>query len=129
MAIEKPVRGEVWDVDLKPVLGHEQGRIRPALIVSVDQFNQGPSGLVIVVPMTTEEGRILPARSPGDLTFKRELARHLIWENQVDLKIGPASQTCRGSHGKCLISSAMHSDVAVRTDSLSCFSRVSWSTP
>ena len=28
MSNEKPVRGEVWDVDLDPVLGHEQGRKR-----------------------------------------------------------------------------------------------------
>ncbi len=58
MANEKPVRGEVWDVDLEPVLGHELGRRRPALIVSVDQFNQGPSGLVIVAPITTKDKRI-----------------------------------------------------------------------
>ena len=32
MSNEKPVRGEVWDVDLDPVLGHEQGRKRPALV-------------------------------------------------------------------------------------------------
>jgi len=58
MANEKPVRGEVWDVDLDPVLGHEQGRRRPAVIVSVDQFNRGPSGLVIVVPITSRDKSI-----------------------------------------------------------------------
>jgi len=58
MANEKPVRGEIWDVDLDPVLGHEQGRRRPAVIVSVDQFNQGPSGLVIVVPITSKDRNI-----------------------------------------------------------------------
>ncbi len=58
MASEKPVCGQVWDLDLEPVLGHQLGRMRPALIVSVDQFNQGPSGLVIVVPVTTKDKRI-----------------------------------------------------------------------
>jgi len=58
MSNEKPVRGEVWDVDLNPVLGHEQGGKRPLLVVSVDQFNQGPSGLVIVVPITSRDRNI-----------------------------------------------------------------------
>lgn len=34
-------------------MGHEQGYRRPALVVSPDQFNHGPAGLVIVVPLTT----------------------------------------------------------------------------
>ena len=55
MSNERPVRGEVWDVDLDPVLGHEQGRKRPALVVSVNEFNQGPSGLVTVVPITSRD--------------------------------------------------------------------------
>ncbi len=58
MAIDKPVRGEVWDVALDPVLGHEQGGKRPALVVSADQFNQGPSGLAIVVPITSRDRNI-----------------------------------------------------------------------
>ena len=58
MGNEKPVRGEIWDVNLDPVLGHEQGGRRPVLVVSVDQFNQGPSGLVIVVPITSKDKRI-----------------------------------------------------------------------
>jgi mRNA interferase MazF len=48
-------RGEVWLVDLNPTRGHEQAGTRPALVVSTDEFNQGPAGLVIVVPMTTTE--------------------------------------------------------------------------
>ncbi len=58
MSAEKPIRGELWDVDLDPVVGHEQGRKRPALAVSVDPFNQGPSGLVIVVPITSKDKKI-----------------------------------------------------------------------
>ena len=34
-------------------MGHEQGGIRPALILSANRFNEGPRGMVIVVPLTT----------------------------------------------------------------------------
>jgi mRNA interferase MazF len=48
-------RGEVWLVNLEPVLGHEQGRKRPAVIVSNDGFNYGPAGILVVVPLTTKD--------------------------------------------------------------------------
>ena len=48
-------RGDVWLVDLNPTRGHEQAGTRPALVVSTDEFNHGPAGLVIAVPMTTRE--------------------------------------------------------------------------
>jgi len=48
-----PSRGEVWRVNLDPVVGHEQGRVRPALVVSSDIANRGPSDLVTIVPITT----------------------------------------------------------------------------
>ena len=50
----EPLRGEVWLVDLNPTRGHEQAGKRPGLIVSVDLFNQGPAGLVVVLPITTK---------------------------------------------------------------------------
>ena len=53
-----PGRGEVWLTDLNPVRGHEQAGRRPALIVSEDLFNQGPAGLVIVLPITSTVRRI-----------------------------------------------------------------------
>lgn len=49
----EPDRGGVWIVDLNPVRGHEQAGTRPALIVSVDRFNRGPAGLVVVLPITS----------------------------------------------------------------------------
>ncbi len=52
--LPSPVRGEIWRVDLEPVRGHEQGRTRPALVVSNDIVNHGPGGLVTVVPITTK---------------------------------------------------------------------------
>jgi mRNA interferase MazF len=48
-----PARGEVWMADLNPTRGHEQSGRRPVLVVSVDQFNSGPAGLLIVLPITS----------------------------------------------------------------------------
>ena len=48
-----PQRGEVWSADLDPTFGHEQGGRRPVLVVSVDGFNAGRSGLVVVLPITS----------------------------------------------------------------------------
>ena len=50
----EPCRGEIWSVNLNPTRGHEQAGIRPALIVSVDAFNHGPAGLVVLLPLTTK---------------------------------------------------------------------------
>ena len=38
--------------------GHEQSGERPGLIVSTDLFNHGPSGLVIILPITTKDKNI-----------------------------------------------------------------------
>lgn len=48
-----PSRGKIWNVDLDPVRGHEQAGRRPGLVVSVDPFNHGPAGLVVVLPLTS----------------------------------------------------------------------------
>ena len=53
-----PRRGEVWDIDFDPVVGHEQGGRRPGLIVSVDAFNAGPSQLVFAIPITRTQRRV-----------------------------------------------------------------------
>jgi mRNA interferase MazF len=53
-----PSRGEIWLVDLDPVRGHEQGRKRPALVMSTDPFNHGPAKLLVVAPITTTDRRI-----------------------------------------------------------------------
>jgi mRNA interferase MazF len=50
---QAPARGQVWLIDLDPTRGHEQAGTRPGLIVSVDQFNQTPLGLAVVVPITS----------------------------------------------------------------------------
>ncbi len=48
-----PRRGDVWWADLDPVVGHEQGRTRPILVVSSDALHRFPSGLVTIVPITS----------------------------------------------------------------------------
>ena len=49
----EPSRGEVWLVNLNPSRGHEQAGVRPGLVVSVDPFNHGPAGLVVLLPLTS----------------------------------------------------------------------------
>ncbi len=52
-----PSRGDVVKVDLDPTLGRKQAGQRPALVVSADELNQSPAGILIVVPITgTDRG-------------------------------------------------------------------------
>jgi mRNA interferase MazF len=53
-----PFRGDIWDVNLDPTMGHEQAGARPALIVSVDLFNEGPAELVVAIPLTRTPRKI-----------------------------------------------------------------------
>lgn len=57
-SVPLPSRGEVWTANLHPHIGHERGGFRPALVVSVNDFNHGPAQMVIVVPLTTRSRRI-----------------------------------------------------------------------
>ncbi|MDQ2746156.1 MAG: type II toxin-antitoxin system PemK/MazF family toxin [Acidobacteriota bacterium] len=54
----EPSRSEVWMVNLDPTKGREQAGSRPALIVSVNQFNHGASELIIVCPLTSKDKNI-----------------------------------------------------------------------
>lgn len=48
-----PIQGDIWLFDPDPIKGKEFGKkIRPCLIVSNNFFNEGSSGLVIVIPIT-----------------------------------------------------------------------------
>ena len=51
----EPSRGDVWSINLDPTTGREQSGTRPALVVSVDKFNHGPAGLVVVLPITSKD--------------------------------------------------------------------------
>lgn len=50
----KVARGDIWYVDLDPTVGHEQAKKRPCLVVSPNTFNQGPSELAVVIPITSK---------------------------------------------------------------------------
>jgi mRNA interferase MazF len=53
-------------VNFDPVIGHEQGGVRPALIVSVNVMNQSPAGLLFVAPITgTDRGIMAHVRIPA----------------------------------------------------------------
>jgi len=53
--VPEPSRGEVWQANLSPTKGHETRGTRPCLVISVDPFNHGPAGLVVVLPITTRD--------------------------------------------------------------------------
>ena len=53
MSLPRPSRGEIWFLNLDPTQGREQAGSRPALVISVDAFNQGPADLVVVLPVTS----------------------------------------------------------------------------
>lgn len=48
-----PKRGEIWLVDFSPSIGSEIKDPHPALIVSVDELNKSPWGLIVVCPIST----------------------------------------------------------------------------
>ncbi len=61
-----PCRGEVWLADLATGRGHEQAGQRPVLVLSVDAFNVGLAGLVMVIPLTSKvaKSKGIPAHVP-----------------------------------------------------------------
>lgn len=62
-SMPEPMAGEVWTILFDPVVGREQGGLRPGLILSNDGYNAIPHELRIVVPITgTDRG--LPAHLP-----------------------------------------------------------------
>ena len=58
-------QGEVWDVWLDPVVGHEQGGRRPVMVISVDELSSGVGEMCIVVPLTRTD-RKTPMHIPID---------------------------------------------------------------
>lgn len=51
-------RGEIWLVDFGEPVGREQAGLRPAVVVSADGLNEGPAGVVMVVPVTSARRRL-----------------------------------------------------------------------
>ena len=63
------LRGDIYWADLKPVIGSEQGGLRPVLILSHNVFNER-SGTVIAVALTSQ-----PQRAGYPLTLELESAK------------------------------------------------------
>jgi mRNA interferase MazF len=63
MTTLQPSRGDVWIVGFDPTLGREQTGTRPALVLSVDKFNHGPAGMVVVLPITSKN-KLQPLHVP-----------------------------------------------------------------
>ncbi len=72
-------RGDIWLVAFGEPVGREQAGRRPAVVVSANLLNDGASGVVIVVPLTTR---------------RRELSSH------VEIDAG-ASGLDHASYAKC----------------------------
>jgi mRNA interferase MazF len=64
-----PLQGEIWDIDFRPVVGHEQGGRRPALVISHNAFNAAANELCVVLPLTTRGGRTARAVLPSDIVI------------------------------------------------------------
>jgi mRNA interferase MazF len=58
------LRGDIYWADLNPVIGSEQGGLRPVLILSHNVFNER-SGTVVAVALTSQ-----PQRAGYPLTFE-----------------------------------------------------------
>ena len=54
----KPQQLEIWIVELDPVVGHEQAKKRPCLVVSDNRFNRSNADLVIIMPITSKNKKI-----------------------------------------------------------------------
>ena len=66
-------RGEIYLADLDPIIGNEQGGIRPVFIIQNNKGNKH-SGTTIAAPITTK-------RIPNRLIGKRSFSEYLQMKN------------------------------------------------
>ncbi|MBM4333818.1 MAG: type II toxin-antitoxin system PemK/MazF family toxin [Deltaproteobacteria bacterium] len=97
--MDNPLRGEIWLIDLNPNRGHEQAGKRPGLVFSIDLFNQGPAGLIVVIPVTAREKGIpwhVEIKSPEGGLNKRSFVRcediRSVAKEQLVQKLGRVTQ-------------------------------------
>jgi len=57
--MDYPQRGEIWLVSLDPVIGHEIGKVRPALVVS-NNYNNQFAQTVTILPITSKVTKVYP---------------------------------------------------------------------
>jgi mRNA interferase MazF len=79
-----PARGEVYQVNLTPVKGSEQDKVRPCLVISATGFNDNPLEIAFVVPISSKIKSAVPWHVPfgvedcsGDLEPGAILCDHL----------------------------------------------------
>ena len=81
------LRGDIYWADLDPARGHEQGGVRPVLVISHDLFNER-SGTVIALAITSQPQRagypltwqLPPGTLPRDAWVKTSQVRTLSTE-------------------------------------------------
>jgi mRNA interferase MazF len=90
------LRGDVYWADLNPVRGHEQGGLRPILVLTRESFNE-KSGTVIGLSITSQPQRVglplvleiqsvkLPKRSWVKISQIRTLAVERLKVSQEEL--------------------------------------------
>jgi mRNA interferase MazF len=54
--VARILRGDIYWADLSPVVGSEQGGLRPVVIISHEVFNER-SGTIIAIALTSQEPR------------------------------------------------------------------------
>ena len=93
-------RGDVIVVNFDPTIGHEQGGKRPALVISADQFNKAPAGLIVVLPITGTDrnipAHIQVAAPEGGLTKPSVVMAdqiRTISRQRIDRQLGTVSST------------------------------------
>ncbi len=72
-----PRRGDIITVDLNPTRGREQKGVRPALVISRDEFNT-KTGTAIICPITSRV-----RGGPFEITVAGEKTSGVILVNQV----------------------------------------------
>jgi len=60
-------RGQIFWCELDPVQGHEQGAIRPVVVISANPYNETRSPLVAIVPLTKS-----PPKTPVHVSLAPE---------------------------------------------------------
>lgn len=97
----QPRQGETWLFDPDPIKGNEIGKkIRPCLVISNNVWNKIPTGLVIIIPLTSKRKGIsthVQITSPdGGLTVDSfALCEHIrsISRERLIKKMGIVSKT------------------------------------
>jgi mRNA interferase MazF len=105
----RPRRGEIWLIDFGQPVGREQAGRLPAVVASADRLNEGPGGVVIVVPMTTKR-RGLPSHieiDPEDsgldeVSYAKCEDIKSVSERRLIARLGEADMTALHAIGRVL---------------------------